>query len=100
MVLLVDGCLFLGDSSGAAILVALVWAAGTRWDPVSSEVLLRDGTRIPIGTLISAGGGFHPAGAISGFVTDPEALFELARCAPAGDADGVFVIGHPVDIVQ
>ncbi len=95
---LVDGCLYLGASSGALEPVTLVWKAGTRWDPVTSEVLLPDGTRLPVGTSISAGGGYHPAGAILGFVTDPEALSKVAECATAGDADGVFVVQHPVDV--
>ncbi len=60
-VLLVDGCLYLGDSSGTSVPVALVWQVGTRWDPVKSEVLLPDGTRVPIGTSISAGGGYQRA---------------------------------------
>lgn len=94
----VDGCLYLGDSSDASDPATLVWKAGTRWDPVSSEVLLADGTRLPVGTPISAGGGYHPVGAISGFVTDPEALSRVARCAAADNADGVFVVQHPVDV--
>lgn len=97
IVTLVEGCLVLSDDSGAADPVALVWAAGTRWDPVTSEVLLPDGTRVPIGTSISAGGGYHAAGAISSFVTDPDALSQVAQCATAGDTGEVFVIQHPVD---
>lgn len=94
IVQLVDGCLYLGDRSGASDPVTLVWKAGTRWDPVTSEVLLPDGTRLPVGTSISAGGGYHPVGAISGFVTAPEALSKVAQCATAGNADGVFVVQH------
>lgn len=98
IVQLIDGCLYLGDSSDGLDPVTLVWKAGTRWDPITSEVLLPDGTRLPIGTSISAGGGYHPAGAMTGFVTDPEALSKVAQCATAGNADGVFVVQHPVEV--
>ena len=98
IVQLVDGCLLLGDSIDASLRSTVVWAAGTRWDPVAGEVILPEGTRVPIGAEIAAGGGYHPAGGIFRFLTDPDALSTVARCAAEGDSDGVFVVQHPVDI--
>lgn len=95
---LVDGCLLLVDDSDSSFQSTLLWAAETRWDAVANEVVLPDGNRVPIGTTISAGGGYHPAGGVSRFVADQEAVAEVVRCAVAGDPDGVFVIQAPVDV--
>ncbi len=67
---LVDGCLMLVDDVDAGASPTLVWQAGTRWDPVDSEIVLPDGSRLGIGDKISAGGGFHPVDQLSGFVSN------------------------------
>jgi hypothetical protein len=57
-VLVRDGdCLFVGDGAPGTRFAAL-WPFGTAWDEVAQEVVTASGTRIPVGSTFSAGGGY------------------------------------------
>ena len=95
---LVVGCLLLGDApTDPAEWPAIVWQAGTRWDPAKLEVILPNGTRVAIGTTIEAGGGFHSGASTATFISDPATQRRAAECAQIGTSDGVYVIQHPVE---
>lgn len=53
-----DGdCLFVGDGAPGTRF-AVLWPYGTSWDEGAQEVVAADGTRIPLGATLSAGGGY------------------------------------------
>ncbi len=57
VVLLDGGCLLLASDTGGQY--PLVWPAGTAWSDDTSEVVLADDRRVPIGARISGSGGAH-----------------------------------------
>lgn len=76
-----DGdCLFVGDEVPGSRF-AVLWPFGTSWDDQSDEVVLLDGTRIPIGATLFAGGGFPSADDVGRFADDIDLIERAEACA-------------------
>jgi hypothetical protein len=93
-------CLLLGGAPAGAGRPVIVWQFGTSWSDDESEVILPDGTAVPIGSAISAGGGSHSADQLNEFLSSPEALDRISNCVENDSTDNVFVIQSPVDVVS
>lgn len=52
-----DDCLFVGGGAPGSRL-AVLWPFGTAWDEDAQQVVVANGTRIPLGSMLSAGGGY------------------------------------------
>ena len=92
-------CLLLGGAevSGTGRPV-IVWQFGTSWNDDESEVILPDGLAVPVGSTISAGGGFHGADQLDEFLSNPEALERINDCVEYDGSDNVFVIQDAVEV--
>ena len=94
-------CLLLrGALDGGSRRPVIVWQFGTSWSDDDSEVILPDGTAVPIGSMISAGGGFHGADQLDEFLSSPEALERISDCVEYDSTDNVFVIQSLVEVVS
>jgi hypothetical protein len=94
-------CLFLGGGpDGGSRRPVIVWQNGTSWSDDDSAVILPDGRVLPIGSVISAGGGFHGADQLDEFLSSPEALERISDCVEFQSTDNVFVIQSPVEVVS
>jgi hypothetical protein len=93
-------CLLLGGS-GAIGRVVILWQFGTTWNDDKSEVLLPDHSAVPIGSKISAGGGFHGANRLDDeqWLSDSDALERVRDCVEYDGGDNVFVLQEMVEIV-
>lgn len=58
---------------------SVVWPAGTMWDAGRLDVVLPTGDRLPVGSLIEAGGGFLDLAALERYA-GPEARDLAAQC--------------------
>ncbi|MAT06175.1 MAG: hypothetical protein CL424_14140 [Acidimicrobiaceae bacterium] len=90
-------CLVLGGSSSGEPRPVIIWQFGTKWDERANVVVLPDGTPVASGSTISAGGGFHGSDSLDPFVSDPQAIEQIARCVEHNSSGSVFVIQHPVE---
>ena len=96
---LVGQCLLL-EGSDAVGRPVIVWPFGTTWSDDESEVILPDLSAVPIGSTISAGGGFLGAGGLGLFLSNPEALERVADCVEYDGGDNVFVLQEVVEITS
>jgi hypothetical protein len=94
-------CLLLGGPqvSGTGRPV-IVWQFGTLWNDDDSAVILPDHSAVPVGSTISAGGGFHPADQLDEFLSNPEALQRISDCVEYIGTDNVFVIQDAVEVTS
>jgi hypothetical protein len=93
-------CLLLrGPLDGGSRRQVIVWQFGTSWGD-ESGVILPDGTAVPLGSVISAGGGFHGADQLDEFLSSPEALERISDCVEYESTDNVFVIQSLVEVVS
>jgi hypothetical protein len=101
---LVGQCLLLGGANVGRRPV-LVWPFGTTWRDDQSEVIQPDHSAVPIGSKISAGGGYYgPDQLAEQWLSDSEALQRVRGCVEYDGSDNVFVIqddgrGHPVEVI-
>jgi hypothetical protein len=61
-------------------------------------VILPDLSAIPVGSTISAGGGFHGADQLDEFLSNPEALERIDACVEYDGTDNVFVVQDAVEV--
>jgi hypothetical protein len=100
---LVGQCLLLGGAdAGDTRRPVIVWQFGTSWSADESEVILPDGRAVPIGSMISAGGGSHGADRLDDeqWLSDSQALERISDCVEYESTDNVFVIQDLVEVVS
>lgn len=84
-----DGaCLSLVDPD-AGVRTAVVWRAGTTWNPERTSVVLPDGREVALGDTVSAGGGTVPISGVS-----EELRVALGSCA-TDDQPSVALVQQP-----
>lgn len=87
-----DECLLL-DTGIARFMV--LWEFGTVWDAAARAVVAPDGTVLPVGTAMQAGGGFHPAttdGGIDAWTSSAAARARVDACAGVNEFGEVLVV--------
>ncbi len=96
-VLVRDGdCLFVGDGAPGAR-IAVLWPFGTSWDADADEVVAPDGTRIPVGSVFSAGGGYgSPELLLRSAAGGP--LAERAEACVEGDYRELAHVQHSISV--
>ena len=89
---LVGRCLFLGADVGARPVI--VWPFGTTWSDDESAVILPDHSAVPIGSTISAGGGYLGPDQLDDeqWLSDSEALERVRGCVEYDGTDNVFLL--------
>jgi hypothetical protein len=94
-------CLLLGgsDATGRPVIVRQF---GTTWSDGESKVILPDHSGVPIGSKITAGGGFHGANHLDDeqWLSDSEALKRVRGCVEYDGTDNVFVIQDAVEVIS
>ncbi len=98
-VLVLDGdCLFVGDGAPGTRF-ALLWPFGTTWDADAQEVVGRDGTRMAIGSMLSAGGGYGSPEALR-HLLDDDALAERADACAEGEFRELAHVQHSISTIE
>lgn len=94
-VLVRDGdCLFVGDGAPGTRF-AVLWPFGTAWDEDAQEVVTADGTRIPLGSTLSAGGGYGSPEMLQ-HLRDDDALRERADACAEGEFRELAYVQHSI----
>jgi len=90
-----DGdCLFVGDGVPGSR-YAVLWPFGTTWDAETQEVVGPDGTRVPLGSTLSAGGGYGSPDDLQRLVVD-DALAARANACAEGKFKELAVVQHSI----
>lgn len=98
-VLVLDGdCLFVGDGAPGARF-AVVWPFGTTWDADAEEVVGPDGIRIPLGSTLSAGGGYGSPETLE-HLLDDDALAERADACAEGEFRELAYVQHSISAIE
>jgi hypothetical protein len=96
-VLVRDGdCLFVGDRAPGTR-YAILWPFGTAWDDDAQEVIAPDGTRIPLGSILSAGGGYRSPETLQRLL-DANALAERANACAEGEFRELAHVQHSITV--
>lgn len=74
------GCLYV-DNEPLGMRFPLLWPFGTSWDDDAQEVVTSDGNRIPVGSQLSAGGGYGSAEMLQHWLDDDELRARANECA-------------------
>lgn len=91
-----DGdCLFIGPSEPGQRFAAL-WPFGTAWDASTNEVVLRDGVRIPLGAIVSAGGGYGSPEGLSHLLAGSAELTARAAACAEGESPELAHVQHSI----
>lgn len=69
-------------------------------DSCDTAVRLPNGDEVHPGGRIAAGGGFHDATGLGWYVSDSDAIEHIERCVAASPSEGVYVIQHPVELLD
>lgn len=92
-----DGdCLFAGGGTPGARF-AVLWPFGTTWDDDAQEVIAPDGTRIPVGSTFSAGGGYGSPETLQQLL-DTDALAERADACAEGEFRELAHVQHSITV--
>lgn len=94
-VLVRDGdCLFVGDGAPGSRF-AVLWPFGTSWDDEAQEVVGSDGTRISLGSTLSAGGGYGSPEMMQRLL-DSDVLKERADACAEGEFRELAHVQHSI----
>ncbi|MDW3216735.1 MAG: hypothetical protein R8G01_22285 [Ilumatobacteraceae bacterium] len=94
-----DGdCLFVGGGA-PGLRTAVLWPFGTTWDAEAQEVVGPDGTRIPPGSTLSAGGGFGSPEMLEHLLVDDALAARVDACAE-GEFRELAYVQHSISVVQ
>ena len=98
-VLVRDGdCLFAGDGAPGSR-VTILWPFGTTWDDAAQAVVVSDGTRIPVGSAFSAGGGSASREVLQ-LLPDDAALAERADACAEGENKEIALVQHSISVIE
>ena len=90
-----DGaCLFVDDGAPGTRF-AVLWPYGTSWDEGAQEVVAADGTRIPLGARLSAGGGYGSPEMLERLL-DVDALRDRAQACAEGEYRELAHVQHSI----
>lgn len=94
-VLVRDGdCLLVGDGAPGTRF-AVLWPFGTSWDEGAQEVVAADGSRIPLGATLSAGGGYGSPEMLQ-HLLDVDALRDRAQACAEGEFRELAHVQHSI----
>lgn len=80
-ILVRDGdCLFVGDAEPGSRF-AVLWPFGTSWDDAAQAVVTSSGEAIPVGSIVSAGGGYPYAENVQQMPVTDELSERVGQCA-------------------
>jgi hypothetical protein len=98
-VLVLDGdCLFVGDGAPGTRF-AVLWPFGTTGDTEAQEVVNPDGTRVAVGSMLSAGGGYGSPETL-GHLLDDDVLADRADACAEGEFRELAFVQHSISTIE